>query len=318
MVNALSTYTGWVGAAKETTYGTPVAATTFIPATDIASEDVKNYVPDTAMRGSAVAAYAMYPTQGWGTFNYGGPVYMDTIGLPLKALLGAEDLSGSGPYVHKFGVNNAATLQPPSYTLVDYNGFEARSFPGAVASQVEFTLAADSLLTMTSTWQALGSSAVTKPSQSFTSKTASAGYVGVITIAGSATTLVKSGTLTLSRNVTPQIAVNASTSPTQIWAADVSYAGSLTIYYTTDAFLTPMLNGTQTAIDVSYTNGADILEIHSTDALFTAAPITRDSTGVMMITVAFTGVANTTDATTAGGGYGPALCTLTNTVTAAY
>lgn len=318
MVNALSIYPGFIGAAKETTYGTPVAASTFIPATDIASEDVKNYVGDTAYRGSAVENYAMYTTQGWGTFSYGGPVYMDTIGLPLKALLGAEDLSGSGPYVHKFGVNNATTLQPPSYTLVDYNAYEARSFPGAVASQVEFTLAANALLTMSSTWQSLASSMVSKPSQSFTTKTATAGYKGVMTVGGTATTLIESGTVTLARTVNPIIAINASASPTQIWAAAVNVTGSLTIIFTDDTFLTPMLNGTQTAVDISYTNGADILEIHSTDALFTAAPITRNSSGYMEITVAFTSVANTTDITTAGGGYSPVLCTLTNTVTAAY
>lgn len=318
MVNAISTFPSFTGLAKETTYATPVAATVFTPATTIAFEDLPNYVPDTAMRGSAVESYAEYPTQKWGTFSYDCPVYMDTIGSALMGILGSSDVSGSGPYVHTFAVNNATTYQPPSYTIGEYNGVEWRYLAGSVFSQLAFSFSGSDLLTASIQGTGLASATTTKPTQSFSAKTALAAYTGAITIGGSATGVVESGSFTISRTVTPITAVNNSSAPAQIWGGAVSVAMSLTALYVTDTvFLTPFLAGTQTAVDLTFTNGADILELHCTDALFTKAPVTRGSSGWMEITVDATGVANTTDANTAGGGYSPVKATLTNT-TATY
>lgn len=315
---AISTYPSFVGLAKETTPGTPVAATAFIPATTIASEDVRNYVPDQAMRGSAVDSYNQVPTQGWGTFSFDGPGFMDTLGYIFKGLFGAEDLSGAGPYVHTFAVLNSGTFQAPTYTLVDYNGFEARRFPFGVFNSCQLTFGADGLLTHSTQAQTQASSSTTKPSQSFSAKTATAAYQTSVTIGGSATTLIENAQVTIARPTTPIIALNNSTSPTSIWGGPVSVTYSLTAIYTDDTFLTPMLNGTSTSIELSLTNGADVLDIKSTNGLFTAAPITRNSNGYMEITIAATGVANTTDANTAGSGYSPAKIVLTNTSSTAY
>jgi hypothetical protein len=92
----------------------------------------------------------------------------------------------------------------------------------------------------------------------------------------------------------------------------------MTLIYNDDTFLTPMLNGTATAIDVTYTNGADSLNLHCTNGLFTKAPVSRGGNGWMEISVDFTGVANTTDANTAGTGYSPIKATLINTTSTAF
>lgn len=319
MPSPISTYPSFVGLKKETTPGTPVAVTTFVPANTIASEDVRNYTPDTAMRGSAVAAYNQIPTQGWGTFNFDGPAYLDTIGNVLKGILGAEDLSGAGPYVHVLSVLNSGTYQPPTYTLVDYNGFEARSFPYGVFNSCQLTFGADGLLTHQSAAQCFASSAVTKPTQSFSAVPATAAYKTVVTIGGSATTLVENCQLTIARPTNPIIALNASTSPTAIWGGPVSATGQMTVIYTDDTYLTPMLNGTATSVELSLTDtSTNILDIKCTNGLFTKAPITRNGNGYMEITVDFEGVANTTDANTAGGGYSPVKATITNSVSTAY
>jgi hypothetical protein len=317
MVAPVSVFSSFMGSGKETVYGTAVPATVFTPSTSIASEDVKNYVADTAMRGSAVEAYNELPTQGWGTYQYDFPVFMDTVGVPLKGVLGDETATGTAPTVHAISTLNTPPMQPPSYTLVDYNGFEARSFPGCIFSQVAFTLGANGLLTASAQATGLASAPVTKPTQSFSAKTATAGYKGVIMLGGVASTLVESATFTIARTVNPIIAVNGSVSPTAIFAGAVSVSGSMTVIYEDDTFLTPMLNGTSTAVDLSYTNGADILQLHCTNGLFTKAPITRGGNGWMEITVDFTGVANTTDAG-ASGGFSPIKVTLSNTQTAVY
>jgi hypothetical protein len=315
---AVSTYPSFVGTAKETTYGTPVAATLFTPANTLTPEDVKNYTPDTAMRGSAVDSYGQFPTQGWSTYAYECPVYMDTIGVPLKGILGAEDLSGAGSYTHVFSTLNTGTFQPPSFTVSDYNGFNTRQFPGFMFSQLQFTMDASGLLRASVQGTGLASATTTKPSQTFSAKTAVQGYKGAVTLGGASTTLVENMTLTIARSVNPITAVNNSASPTQIWAGSVTVTGSMTVIYNDDTFLTPMLNGTATAVDVTYTNGADSLNLHCTNGLFTKAPVSRGGNGWMEISVDFTADANTSDANTAGTGYSPIKSTLINTTSAAF
>lgn len=315
---AISSYANFFGSGKETTYGTPVSPTLYTPSTEISFVDVPNYVPNNPLIGSAVDMTDMIPTQPWGTFSYGSPVYMDVIGQALKAIFGAEDLSGSGPYVHAFSVNNAVAsqLQPPSWSLVDYTGVEALRYPGALYSQVELTFAAGALLSGTYQGMSQQGVAFTKPTQSFSAKRAMAAYLGVITIGGSANATVESGTVTITRQVNPIPLINAGSAP--MWAGSLGVAGSLTMLYVDDTIRTPMLAGTPTALDLSFTNGADILELQSTSTRITGSPITPNSNGYMEQTVAFSAVGNTTDVTTAGAGYSPMIATLTNTVSTAY
>src|SRR4051812_28621810 len=99
----------FVGAAKEATPGTGVAATTFFPATLMAPKDIPNYVPDEGIRGSAVSTYDMIQTQGWSTYGLEGAAYVDSLGLILKSLLGEEAASGTAPTTHTFTLLNSGT-----------------------------------------------------------------------------------------------------------------------------------------------------------------------------------------------------------------
>lgn len=310
----LSKYLSFVGTGKETTPGTAVAPTLFAPATDLKPSDVRNYVSDQAMRGSYVDSYDEIPTQGWSTYEYSGPVYVDVIGAVLKGLLGDEAITGTGPYTHTFSVLN--TGQPPSFTLTDYNGFNARQFPGAQFSSLELKFSSDQLLEHTTQAQALPSATTTKPTQSFSAVAAKAGYTGVVSIGGTSTGLVQSGTLTVTRAVGPILAVNGTQVPYKIWGAAVAYTGSLVIIYEDDTFLTPMLNGTKQALDVVFGVSPASLELKSSSTLFTKADVDR-SNDWLTLAVDFTGVANTTDVG-ASGGYSPVKATLINSQSTVY
>jgi len=188
-----------------------------------------------------------------------------------------------------------------------------------VFNSCQLTYAANDLLKHSTQAQTYASTSVTTPSESFTSAKATAAYKTSVKIAGSTVSTVEAATITVSRPTNPIIALNNSTSPTAIWGGPVDISGSLTCLYEDDTFLTPMLSGTATSVEFSLTDAdANVLDIKCTNGLFTAAPITRNSNGWMEITVAFTGVANTTDVTTAGGGYSPGKVTLTNSQSTAY
>lgn len=317
---AFSKYASFVGLAKETVPGTAVAATAFLPVTDAKPEDLPTYVPDTGMRGSAVESYNEVRTQGSGTYGFDGPVYMDTIGNLLKALLGAEDISGAGPTLHKFASLNSGTMQPPTYTISDYNGNNTRQFPFATCSQLVFNYSADALLSYTSTWDTFPSATTSKPTQTFSAKTANAGYLGVLKFGGTQATNIESGTLTLARATSVVKGITGTTSPVSIFGGAVSATGQFTALYDANAetnYLAAMLSGSSTTFDLKFTNGADFLEFTCTQALFTKAPISRGK-DYLEITVDFTGVANTTDANTAGGGYSPISASLSNSQATAY
>lgn len=311
----LSTVASFVGTGKEATVGTAVAPTLFAPATSLKPEDVRNYVADTGMRGSYVDSYNEIATQGWSTYEYQGAVYVDTIGAVLAGLLGDETVTGAAsPWTHVFSTKNNG--QPPTYTITDYNGFNARQFPGAVFSDLEFAFDASGLLTYTAKASALPSVTTTKPAATFSTVAAKAAYTGVVSIGGASTGLVESGTLTLTRKVSPILAVNGTNVPYRIWASSVGFTGKLTIIYEDDTFLTPMLNGTQESLDVVFGASPSSLEVHGSQCLFTKATVER-SKDYVELAVEFTGVANTTDAG-GSGGYSPVKATLVNAQQAAY
>lgn len=312
---AFSKFSTFVGIGKETTLGTAVAPDLYLPVTDAKPEDLPSYVADTGMRGSAVEAYNEIRTQGNGTYEIDGPVYMDTIGIPLLAVLGSEDVTGtSAPYTHAFAGNNTSTMQPPTWTISDYNGNNTRQFPGAMCSQLEFTYSADALLSYKAMWSTFPSTTTTSPTETFSTNKATAGYVGVLKFGGTQATNVESGTLTISRAVNVVKGITGTTDPATIFGGAVSVTGQFTAIYDANAetdYLAAMLAGDSTTFDLKFTNGSDSLEFVCTDALFTKAPISRGK-DYIEITVDFTAVANTTDANTAGGGYSPIKATLTN------
>ena len=93
----------YVGIAKETTRGTAVAPTDFIPVAkdSLAPVDVIDPLYDTGLRGSNVVNYNYIPGRKRSTFDFGGAVFADTIGYSLAGILGAVSTSGaSAPYTH--------------------------------------------------------------------------------------------------------------------------------------------------------------------------------------------------------------------------
>lgn len=314
----LATRASYAGFGKETTAGTSVPPTIFTPATSLSPQDIRNYVQDQAWRGSFVDTYNQIPTQGWATYGYESNLYVDSAGPAFKSLLGEEALSGTGPYTHAMNVLNSG--QPPTYTVADYNGFNMRRFASALCNAVNVNFSADGLLTYAASWTSFVSATATQTASSFTTVPAKAAYVGTVSIGGSSTLLVQSGSVTIGRNVVPILGINNSTSPTAIFGGGVSSQGNLTIIYQDDTFLTPFLNGTAQAIDLSWTAGSgagtQTFTYHATTALFTNATIDRGEEYVRL-NVDFEAVANSTDVG-ASAGFSPCKVTLVNAVTAVY
>lgn len=315
MPTPISTFASFVGFGKESTSGTPVAPTLFMPVKEFKPEDVRNYVADDNIRGSYVDAYNEVPTQGWSTYECQGNVYFDTFPLLVKSLMGDETVTGTAsPYTHAISTLN--TGQPSTWTVTDYNGYNARQFAYSVCNSIELKYDATGLLEHTSQLQGFPSATTTKPSQTFSTVVAKAAYTGVASIGGASTSLISSGSLKLERKTNPLIAITGTQNPVAIWGGAVAVTGQFTFIYEDDTFLTPMLNGTSQSLDLTFGTTPLSLELHGSSTLFTKATVERSKDWVEL-QVDFTCVANTTDAG-ASGGYSPLKVTVINSQSTAY
>src|SRR5438270_4284668 len=132
------TYRQFLGLAKETTWGTPVAATTFYPV-----KKPSGFVPqfddliDDANRNNASDEFAYYQGTGMTPWDTGEmKVYADDSIHFLMALFGVDTITGAGPYTHTMTLLN--TGDPPSYTLVLFDNLiaTARRISGAQVNEV--------------------------------------------------------------------------------------------------------------------------------------------------------------------------------------
>lgn len=316
----------FIGFAHETTPGvspTSLSAYTYQPSKNFQPHDMKHYQPDENLRGSRVKNYGEIPTQGWAEYDFDGDVFIDTIGFILKGLLGDETLTGTtAPYTHAISLLNGA--QPPSFSLIDYNGYVARVYPYAMFSELTVKGAADALLSYSAKCVAFPSSTTSTPTSSFSAVKPQAAYIGAVTLNSIPCVLVEDFELSLKSNAAALLAVNNSTNPSSIFAAEVEGSGKLTLIYPNDGTAETIhgyyLAGTVIPLDMLWTSGAGASTLtyqhHATSALLIDSVYKRDKNYVQLdATIEMVG--NTTDAG-ASGGFSPSKVTLVNARSTTY
>jgi hypothetical protein len=317
---ALPKYRSFLGIAKEATrlpgvVPTAVAATDYIPAKNIAPFDNVKYLTDEGWRGSMVVDYGEVQGPIYSEFEFGGDVFPDTIGYAIAGVLGDYAITGaSAPYTHTMAVKNSTNGQATSYTLTDFNAINARQYAGSQFGSLEFKFSADGLLEYTAMAQGYGSAVGTTPTPSFSAITPVPVWVGTTTIAGSLTTKLTEGSVSIKRALTPIFSVDGSQTPYQIFQGAVEVDGSLKLIMEDDADLTRYLTNTQPSLALDFSQGAGAtltqLLLTMTKCAFVVAKVDRSNDWVEL-DVNFKGIANTTDVG-ASLGYSPIKVTLKN------
>jgi hypothetical protein len=307
-----------MGIAKETTFGTPVAATNFLPISPPTPKDVVKLAQDKGLRGAMVDVYGEIQTVKHSTFDFAGDVFADTFGFLLAGVLGDVTTTGvSAPFTHAMAVLNTGDGQTPSYTITDAYSINTRQYPGAKFSDLDIKFNADGLLTYSAKAVALPSATTTAPTASFTNVQPLAGWIGAVTIGGSANLSVLDGNIQIKRPVTVIDTVDGSQAPHALWSGPVAVSGKLTLVMEDETQLTNYLNSSTTALDVNFTTGtgaaAQQLKLHMTNVVYESADISRGKDYVEL-PISFKAVANSTDIG-ASGGYSPIKVTLQNAIT---
>jgi hypothetical protein len=308
----LPTWSTGLGIAKEAVFGTPVPATSFIPVTGLKPVDTLTYYPDKGWRAAPVEVYDQIAGPSKTEVDFDGNVHADTIGFPIAGILGNVVTTGaSAPFTHVISAEQA--LQPPSYTLTDDSSVETRLYPGCVFSELGLKFAGDNLLTYTAKAVGLPSATGTKPTESYSTVRAVAGWAGVVQIAGSAVTTLMTGEVTLKRVVTPLPLVGAQKAYAN-WGGYITVDGKLDFVMEDAVQFLNYLNNSQPSLDITYTIGTASVKVHCTKAAYTAAVKDRGK-DYLMLQVTFSGLGNTTDAP-ATGGQSPTKVTLVNALPA--
>jgi len=239
----------------------------------------------------------------------------------------------NGPYTHKFyllnsgiGAGGSSAAQPPTHSFTDYTGItatvEARTYAGAVLSEITFTGNAEQLVE----WSAKGDAwisapAASKPTAAVSSVAPQASWRSKTGIAGPASgrtqiNNVSEWSFTISRQTSVEWTNQNAQNPYSIVRGPMSVTGGLNFNPAIDESpLLAMLNNTQPQLQVVADNGLaglnqNTITFDSQVGAYTAAKLA--SGGVPFgYDIQFESVANTTNIGQSAG-YGPAAVTLLN------
>lgn len=316
-----NTHRSYIGIAKEATKGTVVAPTNFIPVAvgKLKPVDIIDPLYDEGLRGSLVKNYNYIQGRVRSTFDFGGPVFPDTIGYGIAGLLGSVATSGaSAPYTHVISLKNATAIgadsQPTAFTLTDFYAANARSYAGCQINEFGLSFSADGLLEYDAKATGWQSTTVAAPTPSFSTVLPTPVWQATVTIAGSAVTNAVEGSLTMTRPATPIYGLSATQNPYQIFVGALEVKGSFKFVMEADTELTRFLTNTQPSIALNWSNGAGAtatqIACTITKGAYTVATIERGSDFVE-VNVTVEGIGNTTDAGSTGG-FAPIKWTLQN------
>jgi hypothetical protein len=306
-----NTVRSYLGIAKEVTKGTPVAPTDFIPvlASKLKPVDVIGELYDEGLRGSLLKQYNYIPGRTNSTFDFGGPVFADTIGYALGGLLGSVTTTGgSAPYTHAISIKNATSVgadaQPTSFTLTDFYAAEVRAYAGIQIHDFSLKFTSDGLLDYDAKGTGWASTAASTPTPSFSSVLPIPTWVGTVSIGGSTISNSVDGNIDMTRAVTPIFGIQNSKNPYQVFLGGLETKGKIRFIMEDNSELTRFLTNTQPAITLNWAQGAGAsatqVQFTVTKGAYVAAVIDR-SKDYVEIEVDISAEANTTDTGSTGG-----------------
>lgn len=321
----------FIGVAKETTPGTPVAMTATLPVEKFDPEDKITGLMNTALYGSMAAEYAYIPGVKHSEFSFSGPAFMDGMGYWLNNILGDLTTTGaSAPFSHAFSLLNSGGGQPGTLTITDWQGLPAtnfaRQFTGACLSELTIKGNAESeLITYDAKGMGWGSNiAAAAPTAAATSALPLASWRTLLGLGGPASggtldSTIGSWEIKISRKLKPIYTGQNSQNPYIIQRGEVSVSGKLDFAAPaaeTNALLL-YLNNTQPIFQWVIDNGLTLgnalgMTVDVQASAFDTSKIDRGSEAVGY-SATFKAIANSTNAG-ASGGLSPCKITLRNAI----
>lgn len=305
-----------VGIAKEASWGTTTAPDVLIPVNPPSFTDNFETILDQAMRGIAAMDFASYQGVQTVEASLEGFAYPKEIGYFIKGILGAESVSGAGPYDHEFTL----ATTPPSFSVQDENGVQPYRYTGMMVGELGFTFnAAEGALEFSASLTGKTKESVGSSIPADATSAPFRGWMMCSQIAGGNVEVME-GELTLSRELGLVYAGSTCSGGSQYaireYAGPLEVTGGITLDFTADSQVDRYENKTQNKLELNFQYGTGAsqktLKFEMNNCDYGDSPIELDRSGVH-VTLAYTlrALYNSTDS-------GPAKVTLSNAKSDAY
>jgi len=336
MAGPFLTANSYLGMVIETTEGTlPTSGTSYwLPVTTPQITPNQMFLRDEALRGSPTTVYDQVAAVRHDEFEFKTFLFADTFPVLLRSILGGTDTkTGSGPYSHTIKVLNSPSTgsQPPTYSILDFDGANYFTVTGAQADTLGLTFGADAAAEATVKYMGNPYTSYTSAPTVFATQSLSAEHLipawnTVVSIGGTTYTNVSTGEISINRKTQPIFTLGTQ-APYNLFAGPIEVTGKFTfvINSTADVFSTGSgaygLTRSPEAIVVTLTDPNDATSgtQHSVAFTMSAAQIhnikrTRGKE-YTELEVEFTANANQTDSAT---GYSPIQATVINATSLSY
>lgn len=288
----------------------------YIPVTSIEVEDQIVQLKDRGLRSSAVEEYANQQGTRLAMVKLGGDVFPDTFPYFVGGVTGAADFSGGTPNTHTFSVKNTTDTQPTPFLLWDFNGTDQRMYAGAKVEQLDVNFDPSGLLTWQASLQSWMSGPVPSTTPSYSSVSVAPTWQVQATIGGTNVLYVMTANLSIKRPVESIYTLQNIQDPYKLWSRPQTIEGSMNVVMEDNTQLNNFLNNSQPSLTLLFTpSGANpnTIQFTMTKCNFeTGKPKQTGGRGFVELAINFRGLANTTDATTAGTGFSPVKVTCKN------
>lgn len=245
----------WVGVARETVYGTAIAAPTlYVPADSPQYHEIIPPIKDQALRGLMGTTFQQIQGLKHDEFSFKTYGYLDSVFFFLRSILGYPDvMTGSAdPYTHKSSVQNIGNNGQPAGTTVFWNdgGGHAWQMPGSQLAEVKITAKTDGLYSLDIKYVGLPATVITSPSNSPTTNLPMPSWNSTIMLAAAGVTDYSELDVDIKRATEMIPTITGTQVPFAIYAGEVSVTGTITAVYqgSTDVNWVNYLANTQPAI----------------------------------------------------------------------
>jgi hypothetical protein len=257
-----------LGLAFETTFGTKVTPTVWVPVNSCKPVDDIKKINDEGRRANLTKIFNVYDGVQSGKVDIGMDAYPDAVGYFLKAILGQDTVTGSGPYTHKFTLVNAAG---PSSTLSFYNGVAEHAYAGAMITDVSFKFDTEGVMSCDAKYTGILGTVVTTTVPVYSTALPFMGYQASLLVNSLANTNLVAGEVTIKRDVKLLYGANASTAPTKASSGRVQVSGKLTFDIENETAEYNLFGGADVPLVLTFTQSANV----SLAFQFTLADITK-------------------------------------------
>ena len=253
-----------------------------------------------------------------------------TTGASVSGSPTVTGASVAAAYAYSFSPQNSGNGQPPAYIFWDYNpgNSNLRCYYGAVISDLSIKMDPAALTQFTCTGMSnaggvvagtgstsVAAASVTVPTPTFSTFTPVAARVGGTTIAGTINPDVLTCEFAFKRNeFGPVNTIQGTQDPLSIFSGPVDSTAKWSLVMADDTLYNQYVNQTQPSFQIAAIKGlgtaANGVFIHQNQANYEDVKITQMGKAYVTLEGGHTAIANTTDASAAGGGYSAARLTI--------